>query len=202
MPADFFEQTLDYLSGGGGVMYPLIIISLWMWWLILKKTLEFSAMRRQEQTVKQCLEAFSDQKTSGAPWQREALSIAQDISSTAWATDKSRISRLTRGLEQKTEQGIGTILVLAEAAPLLGLLGTVCGMIHTFEVITLFGTGKARPMASGISEALITTQTGLLVAVPGLVLGTLLKRRAESIKVRIPLFCLAAVREIRGGQKP
>jgi hypothetical protein len=56
--------------------------------------------------------------------------------------------------------------VLAAVAPLLGLLGTVTGMIATFDVLAVFGTGNAKAMAGGISEALITTQTGLLVALP------------------------------------
>ena len=77
------------------------------------------------------------------------------------------------------------IAVLAALAPLMGLLGTVTGMIATFDVISIFGTGNAKAMAGGISEALITTQTGLLVAIPGLYMSGFLSRRAESLKQRI-----------------
>ncbi|MGB9500407.1 MAG: MotA/TolQ/ExbB proton channel family protein [Dissulfuribacterales bacterium] len=67
--------------------------------------------------------------------------------------------------------------ILAAIAPLLGLLGTVTGMISTFHVITLYGTGDPRMMAGGISEALITTQSDLLVAIPGLFMSEMLNRR-------------------------
>ena len=80
---------------------------------------------------------------------------------------------------------LALIAVLAAMAPLLGLLGTVTGMIATFDIISIFGTGNARAMAGGISEALITTQTGLLMAIPGLYMSGFLSRRAENLKQRI-----------------
>lgn len=73
------------------------------------------------------------------------------------------------------------ILVIAAIAPLLGLLGTVTGMIATFDVLTEFGTANPRMLSGGISEALITTQLGLVVAIPALVAGNLLGRTADSI---------------------
>ena len=67
----------------------------------------------------------------------------------------------------------------AAAAPLLGLLGTVTGMIKTFTLITIFGTGDAKSLSSGISEALVTTELGLIVAIPSLILHGLLSRMAK-----------------------
>ncbi|MDD2905714.1 MAG: MotA/TolQ/ExbB proton channel family protein [Sulfurimonas sp.] len=74
------------------------------------------------------------------------------------------------------------VLVLAAVAPLLGLLGTVTGMIATFDVITTHGTGDPKLLSGGISEALITTEFGLIVAVPLLLLGNLLSGWAQNIK--------------------
>ena len=74
---------------------------------------------------------------------------------------------------------------VATITPLLGLLGTVLGMIRTFEVISIFGTGNARAMAGGISVALITTQTGLMVSIPGLYMSGFLTKRANNLKYRI-----------------
>jgi len=74
------------------------------------------------------------------------------------------------------------ILVSAAVAPLLGLLGTVTGMISTFDVITVFGTGDPKLLSGGISEALITTQLGLSVAIPALLGGNLLSGWAERIR--------------------
>jgi biopolymer transport protein ExbB len=74
------------------------------------------------------------------------------------------------------------IIVIAAVAPLLGLLGTVTGMISTFDVITEFGTGDPKLLSSGISIALVTTEVGLAVAIPALIFGNLLSGWAESIK--------------------
>lgn len=77
------------------------------------------------------------------------------------------------------QRGLALLLLLASIAPLLGLLGTVTGMIDLFSVIGAQGSGNARSLSGGISEALITTQAGMLVAVPLLVAHSLLNRAAE-----------------------
>ncbi len=74
------------------------------------------------------------------------------------------------------------VLVIAAVAPLLGLLGTVTGMIETFDVITEFGTGDPKLLSGGISAALVTTMQGLIVAIPLLLLGNLLSGWAQNIK--------------------
>ncbi len=79
------------------------------------------------------------------------------------------------------EKGIGLIRIFAAVAPLCGLLGTVLGMINTFQAITLFGTGDPKLMAGGISEALITTTLGLCCAIPLLFLHTFISSRAQDI---------------------
>ncbi len=83
---------------------------------------------------------------------------------------------------QKLDRFSTIILVFAAIAPLLGLLGTVTGMISTFDIITEFGTGDPKLLSSGISEALITTELGLIVAIPTLLLGHLLSAWSKKIK--------------------
>ena len=79
----------------------------------------------------------------------------------------------------KLERFLPFIALTAAAAPLLGLLGTVTGMIKTFNLITIFGTGDAKSLSSGISEALVTTELGLVVAIPALIIHGLLSRMAR-----------------------
>jgi len=79
------------------------------------------------------------------------------------------------------ETGLGFIKVLYVVAPLLGLLGTVVGMIATFQMITLFGTGDPRMMAGGISTALVTTVLGLVVAIPLTLLHSFLQGKARAL---------------------
>ena len=85
------------------------------------------------------------------------------------------------------EQGTHVISMMAAAAPLLGLLGTVTGMVATFDVITLYGNQNPVLMADGISEALITTQSGLLVAFPLTLLKQRLDERIDMIRDQIEL---------------
>ena len=79
----------------------------------------------------------------------------------------------------RLERFLPFIALTAAAAPLLGLLGTVTGMIKTFNLITIFGTGDAKSLSSGISEALVTTELGLIVAIPALIFHGLLARMAR-----------------------
>jgi biopolymer transport protein ExbB len=81
----------------------------------------------------------------------------------------------------KLEKWQGGIKVLAAVAPLLGLLGTVTGMIATFQAITLFGTGDPKLMAGGISEALVTTWLGLIVAIPLVLLHSVVAGRSRGL---------------------
>ena len=103
-------------------------------------------------------------------------------------TDSNEIEQLELKLDdlilQETpalKKGLSTLKVLAGIAPLLGLLGTVTGMVETFDVITLFGSGDAKLMAGGISQALITTALGLTAAIPTLLLHSLASSRCRTI---------------------
>jgi hypothetical protein len=88
------------------------------------------------------------------------------------------------------------IAVSASAAPLLGLLGTVTGIINTFKLITVFGTGDVKTLSSGISEALITTEFGLIVAIPALLLHAFLSRRARGVIDQMEKAAIAFVNQI------
>ncbi|MEZ5471248.1 MAG: MotA/TolQ/ExbB proton channel family protein [Marinicella sp.] len=85
------------------------------------------------------------------------------------------------------------IIVIATVAPLLGLLGTVTGMISTFDIITEFGTGDPKLLSSGISIALVTTEVGLAVAIPALLFGNILSGWAERIKDDMEKAALRAI---------
>lgn len=85
------------------------------------------------------------------------------------------------------------ILVIATVTPLLGLLGTVTGMISTFDIITEFGTGDPKLLSSGISIALVTTEVGLAVAIPALLFGNLLSGWSERIKDDMEKAALRAI---------
>lgn len=91
------------------------------------------------------------------------------------------------------------ILVIATVAPLLGLLGTVTGMIETFDMITQFGTGDPKLLSEGIAIALVTTELGLIVAIPALLLGSLLSTWARNIKRDMEHSALRIINVFLGG---
>lgn len=92
--------------------------------------------------------------------------------------------KLSEGVMKETprlESGLTLLKIIAAVAPLMGLLGTVTGMIITFQAITIFGAGDPKAMAGGISGALVTTVLGLLVAIPTVLLHTIVNGRAQRI---------------------
>lgn len=96
------------------------------------------------------------------------------------------------------ERHLAILAVLGGVAPLLGLLGTVTGMIHTFQLVTIFGTGDAKLLSGGISEALVTTEFGLVVAIPVLLMHAFLARRVRVIAAGLERASAAFVNGIVG----
>ena len=101
--------------------------------------------------------------------------------------------------ERRLDRFASAIGVAATVSPLLGLLGTVTGMISTFDVITEFGTSNPKLLSGGISEALITTELGLLVAIPALLLGSLLASVAAGQKSHLEERALRLMNVVRVG---
>lgn len=97
--------------------------------------------------------------------------------------------------QQGLEKGLSMLKLLAALAPMLGLLGTVTGMIETFQVITQFGNGDPKVMAGGISMALVTTVLGLVAAMPLLLTHNILSSQAESIRTILEKQGLSLVAE-------
>jgi biopolymer transport protein ExbB len=97
------------------------------------------------------------------------------------------------GAQPKLERFLNVIAVTAATAPLLGLLGTVTGIIKTFKLMEIFGAGDPKPLISGISEALITTEMGLVLAIPALIAHALLSRRVAGILAQMEKLSIAFV---------
>jgi biopolymer transport protein ExbB len=100
------------------------------------------------------------------------------------------------GAQPKLERFLNLIAVTAATAPLLGLLGTVTGIIKTFKLMEVFGAGDPKPLISGISEALITTELGLILAIPALIVHGLLSRRVREILSQMEKLSVAFVNDL------
>ena len=127
------------------------------------------------------------------PALQQGMDDVEDVVSEAILAENRRIQRFSM-----------IILVVAAVAPLLGLLGTVTGMISTFDVITKLGTGDPKMLSGGISTALVTTELGLVVAIPTLLLGNLLRGWADNIEsaVEHAVFRVVNVHRDRGTPNP
>jgi biopolymer transport protein ExbB len=181
------EVILDYLDQGGWVMLPLVGVSLVMWAMILERWYELHQLVSGDLEVPAVLAALRGEAQPPASGGLRAQLVQGFLAERSGRErlDREILALCAKRLDERLEGRHEAISVLAAVAPLLGLLGTVLGMIETFQVISFFGTGNARAMAGGISVALVTTQTGLLVAIPGLIFGGRLRDRAELLRLRL-----------------
>lgn len=201
----------DYLQRGGVIMLPLVAVSLVMWGMILYCLLQLLSLRGSANdriTASQIDQWSSTELTSRSQSSTSATMQLLHIFCQRRTGDADLdgyvVDELVTEVNGTLERGLTLIGVLAAVAPLLGLLGTVLGMINTFNTITLFGTGNARAMAGGISQALITTQTGLLIAIPGLYMRNFIQRRLQNVKHDVISLALGLKRSlsvsIEGGE--
>jgi len=117
----------------------------------------------------------------GNPLGRILMAYEQDSGSDVEALELKLDDAILKELP-KLERGLNTLKVLAAVAPMMGLLGTVTGMIQTFQSITLYGTGDPKLMAGGISQALVTTVLGLVAAIPLLLLHSFASGQAREVQ--------------------
>ena len=183
------QQIAVYLEQGGWIMIPLVVVSVVMWTLIVHRMRAFAKLGRDDLDGQRAVAAVSGEVLADLPTMTGLrAALLQDymaLRSGRPKLDREILKQCARRLQRGLSRHLGVIGVLAAIAPLLGLLGTVLGMIETFDVISAFGTGNARALAGGISVALITTQTGLLVAIPGLLMSNRLGRSAQRLRMTL-----------------
>jgi len=198
------EGFIEHIRQGGFWIYPILILASFSFLAALSKWLQLLSIRQfRPQLVQDIIDALKQGNSDAAILSNQAIMHpASDIISRGIElySDNSNISRdtLEESLYEKfleslpsLNKGLQIIAIASATAPLLGLLGTVTGMIETFRLINIFGTGDAKSLASGISEALVTTEFGLIVAIPSLILHALLSRKVKGIKSTMEMTSLA-----------
>lgn len=154
-----WEAIRDFLELGGAVLALILGLLLTMWVLILERVFYFIGVHRS--LVRQAV----------LEWDSRA-------ERRSWHAHRIR-EQMVSELKARAEWGIGLIQALVALCPLLGLLGTVTGMIEVFEVMAISGTGNPRSMAAGVSKATIPTMAGMVAALSGLFFATWLKQKAR-----------------------
>ena len=156
---DAFAAIGAFMDQGGPVMYLIAALTFVMWTLAFERVWYFKGgLKGDVQRNLDAWEARSERKSWNARQIREAM-----------------ISRLSG----KIEQNMDMIATMVAICPLMGLLGTVTGMIEVFSVLANTGGGDAKQMAGGVSKATIPTMAGMVAALSGLFANTYLSRIAE-----------------------
>ena len=185
-----FEVIYETWQQGGIVLIPILLVGFWGFCLVLSTYVELGAGLWQTNlnpVFERVRALLSKGDVESA--KRLAAGTPQLIGYGLTLTLENRKlpeAELRRLLSEKLafslfnlERHLPLVRVMAGAAPLLGLLGTVSGLIHTFQVMTEYGNGNAVLLAHGISEALIATQSGLLLAIVLILLGQRLEGRVH-----------------------
>jgi len=184
---ELLSKSTQYFLQGGWVMFPILACSVFMWMFIIERMQVMRELKRDDTTIAEAVAAIRRGVFAGEGNGFRARFLRGFMEERSGISNIDRRALKHRAMIERSDldKRLAVISMLAAVTPLLGLLGTVIGMIETFNVIAVFGTGNAKAMANGISVALITTETGLLVAIPGLFLASTLRRTSKQFKTQL-----------------
>tara|TARA_Y100000996_G_scaffold343470_1_gene281103 strand:- start:4164 stop:4691 length:528 start_codon:yes stop_codon:yes gene_type:complete len=160
-----FVSLLDFFDRGGPVIFILFIVAIIMITLLVERLIFFV----------NDLKKLSDERV---------LEVKECHSSNRWVQNKIKLMNISI-LNSESSRNLLMIQGLIALCPLLGLLGTVTGMIEVFDIMAITGTGNARAMASGIARATLPTMTGLFISIVGLFLLTAIKSSIEKATLEV-----------------
>lgn len=183
----YFELFLEYMNSGGFVMWALLLCVILLWYAMGYR---YHALNRgSRKSVRNLIRKFQEGKRTKSKGIIDSAIIDAMHIVTPNCNHRETRDRLTDVYYKyvvelrRYSKLIRTIVVLA---PLIGLLGTVIGMIETFDSLASMSLfSQSGGIAGGISQALFTTQMGLVVAVPGVIIGRLLDRRATTMELEL-----------------
>ncbi|MDY0376500.1 MAG: MotA/TolQ/ExbB proton channel family protein [Desulfobacterium sp.] len=199
-------SLLEQIPKGGPVVWPILALAVLAIIIILERTL-FLAKKHLNPTP---LMAELKKRMAAQDWEgcdellalNQKKPLARALMAGMEFRNKTRTD-MENALQEAIlreiphlERSLSTLGMLAAIAPLMGLLGTVTGMINTFHTITFYGTSDPRMMSGGISEALVTTMLGLCVAIPIMLCHTLLGRRVETMIATMEEKAVAVVNAV------
>lgn len=199
------DTVVDHVQKGGMVAYAILLMAAVALLLVLVKMIQLLVVRMPAQhKIVALLGALRDGS------EEDAAASAATIKGPAGGMLRDAVDHMNEPRELveevmyenilatrlRLQRALPFIAVCASSAPLLGLLGTVTGIIETFKLITVFGSGDVKMLSGGISEALITTELGLIVAILSLLAYAFLNRRAKAIVDRLEKIAVAVMNQI------
>ncbi|WP_353251756.1 MotA/TolQ/ExbB proton channel family protein [Salinisphaera sp. PC39] len=150
----------DFMNEGGEVLWLILALTILLWTLICERY--WYQLRRHPQRLAATLAAWNERRDKNS-WYAHAIREA-------WLAE----------LELQLNRFVGLLKTVVAVLPLVGLLGTVTGMIQVFDVLAVTGTGNPRAMASGVSAATYPTMAGMVAALSGLYFAARIERRAQA----------------------
>ena len=204
------EKAKAFFKKGGIVMYPLALVAIIALLLFLERLLVLSYRGKIGRRFIKKMDALVAEKkydeAASLCLKRETslsmvlFSVLNKVNDTRENAERSLQEALLRE-QPKLERRMGLLAAMGTIAPLLGLLGTVTGIITLFTVITEVGTNDARVLAGGISEALVTTEMGLVIAIPVMILHGLLSEKIEKITSELYVQSTSLMNKVFGKGK-
>jgi biopolymer transport protein ExbB len=199
------ENLAEHIKKGGPVMYPILTLACAAFLVALFKWVELARIRKPSEkhinTLLHAVAEHDDEKAAieaaavGGPTGKMLSAGVEHIKEPPALIEEVMFEKILTA-KMKLQRFLPFVAISAAAAPLLGLLGTVTGIINTFKLITVFGSGDVKTLSGGISEALITTEFGLIIAIPSLLLHAFLSRKARGMIARMEKAAIAFINQI------
>ena len=194
------QRFVRQIKAGGAVMVPLLLLPIWALVLVLQKAVQVYGRRRTYRIQHaQVMGKLDKNDFDGAlAYARQGAGCMARLMQICLERRGGDIGGAQQAMRRRITQelpalnrNLNTLAVIAGAAPLLGLLGTISGMITLFAAVTHFGTGDPKFLAGGISEALITAKTGLAVAIPTLFIHDILRNSKDRLLADMERYATA-----------
>lgn len=196
------DTLLEHLKKGGIWVYPILGFALISSIIAVLKLIQILAIRHPEPNVVHRIARLvcENRQSEAVELVQAQPQPARDLLEQAVTHSEESVELIEEAMyesmlitQPKLEEYLNIIAVTAAVAPLLGLLGTVTGIIKTFNLMQVFGAGDPKPLISGISEALITTELGLILAIPALVIHAFLSRKVAGILANLEKLSVAFI---------
>lgn len=199
-------QVINFVAKGGVLMIPLAICSIISLSIILEKLLKQSYNKIIPQKIVDRIENISSYKDIiiskvnrekfSSPFSSLVNHIIDNVDMPLKEI-KGELSDESRQEIRELENGLTTLKIIAAISPIIGLLGTVIGMIKVFAAISAGGIANPEILSAGISEALITTATGLTIAIPSLIMFNYFKNKNENLLLDMEGYLNILLRKIK-----
>ena len=188
------DEIIELWNQGGWPMIPLALCSIAGLTIIIERSIGLRANKLVPTQIIAVMQAFKNEdsvptvqiacKTKSSPMSRVAEALLE-VRNESHSYQVETLNAVGRREVERMERGLLTLEIVAGVSPLLGLLGTVLGMVTVFDAVTAQGLGDAQVLSEGISEALITTVTGLTIAIPAMAFHSFYMRKVDSLATQI-----------------